>query len=84
MPFFATMPITMISPMNDEMLNVVFVTSSARNTPDVDSSADATIAVGAAKLRNSNSSTVNTRITASTSTSDRSLNDFCCSSNVPP
>ncbi len=52
MPFFATMPITMISPMNDEMLNVVPVTSSARNTPEVESSAEARIAAGAAKLPN--------------------------------
>ena len=41
MPFLATMPITMIRPMNEEMLNVVPVTSSARNTPEVESSADA-------------------------------------------
>ncbi len=40
MPFFATMPITMISPMNDEILNVVPVISRARRTPDVDSSAE--------------------------------------------
>ena len=80
MPFFATMPITMISPMNDDRLNVVRVTSSARKTPTVDSKADAITAVGAAKLPNSNSSTVNTSTIASTSTSSRSLNDRCCSS----
>ncbi len=74
------MPITMINPMKEEMLNVVPVISSAKNTPDVDSSADARIAVGAAKVRNSNSSTVNTSTTASASTSSRSWNDFCCSS----
>ncbi len=34
MPFFATMPITMIRPMNDARLKVVPVTSSAKNTPD--------------------------------------------------
>ena len=50
MPFFATMPITMIRPMNDEMLKVVPVTSSARNTPEVESSAEAITASGAAKL----------------------------------
>jgi len=38
--------------MNDEMLNVVPVTSSARNTPLVESSAEAMIAVGAEKVRN--------------------------------
>ena len=73
------MPITMISPMNDEILNVVPVTSSARNTPEVESSAEARIATGAAKLPNSNSSTVNTSTTASASTTSRSWNDFCCS-----
>ena len=46
MPFFATMPITMISPMNDDTLNVVRVTSSARNTPDVDRIADDRMATG--------------------------------------
>ena len=74
------MPITMISPMNEEMLKVVPVTSSAKNTPEVESSADARMAVGAAKVRNSNSSTVNTSTTASASTTSRSRNDFCCSS----
>ena len=59
-PFLATMPITMISPMNEERLNVVPVTSSARNTPQVESSAEESTAIGAAKLPNSNSSTMNT------------------------
>ena len=57
MPFFATMPTTMISPMKEEMLNVVPVISSARKTPDVESSADERIASGAPKLPNSKSST---------------------------
>ena len=48
MPFLATMPMTMINPMNDERLNVVRVISKARKTPDVDSSADAITAIGAA------------------------------------
>ena len=69
----------MISPMKDEMLNVVPVISSARKTPEVESSAEARIAAGAANVPNSNSSTVNTRTTASPSTSARSRNDFCCS-----
>jgi len=47
MPFLATMPMTMIRPMNDETLNVVLVTSSARNTPDVERSADDRMATGA-------------------------------------
>ena len=51
MPFFATMPITMIRPMNDATLKVVRVTSSARNTPTVESSAEDRIAIGAAKAR---------------------------------
>ena len=62
--------------MKEEMLKVVPVTKSAKNTPDVDSSADARMAVGAAKVRNSNSSTRNTRTTASASTTRRSRNDF--------
>ncbi len=80
MPFLATMPITMIRPMNDERLNVVPVTSSARNTPEVESSAEESTATGAAKLPNSNSSTINTSTMASTSTMAKSLNDLCCSS----
>ena len=45
----------MITPMNDEILKLVFVTSSARNTPEVDSSADDRMAMGAENVRNSNS-----------------------------
>jgi hypothetical protein len=41
--------------MNDEMLKVVPVISSARKTPDVESSAEARMARGAAKSPNSNS-----------------------------
>ncbi len=51
------MPITMIIPMNDATLNVVLVTSNARNPPNVESNADARIAAGAENVRNSNSST---------------------------
>ena len=40
MPFLATMPITMIRPMKEEMLKVVLVMRSATNTPDVESSAE--------------------------------------------
>ena len=83
-PFLATMPITMISPMKDEILNVVPVMSNARKTPEVDSSADAKIARGAANVRNSKSNTINTNTTASTNTVSRSRKDFCCSAKVPP
>ena len=58
MPFLATMPITMISPMNDAMLKSVRVMSSARKTPEVDRMAEARIESGAANVRNSNSSTM--------------------------
>ena len=50
MPFLATMPITMISPMNDERLKVVPVISSARNTPQVESSAEESTAIGAREI----------------------------------
>ena len=63
---------------------MVPVISSATNTPEVESSAEARIAVGAEKVRNSISSTVNTSTTASTSTTTRSRNDFCCSAYRPP
>ena len=59
MPFLATMPMTMIIAMNDEMLKVVRVTNSAMNTPEVESRADERIATGAANAPNSNSSTMN-------------------------
>ena len=79
MPFFATMPITMISPMNEETLKVVRVISSARNTPEVESTAEERIASGAENDRNSNSSTRKISTSASNSTTTRSWNDFCCS-----
>ena len=72
MPFLATMPTTMISPMNEEMLNVVRVISSARNTPEVERTADERIAMGAEKVRNSKSSTRKIRTRASKSTITRS------------
>ena len=72
MPFLATMPITMISPMNEERLNVVCVSPSATKTPKLESSAEASTATGAAKLPNSNSSTMNTSTTASTRTTAKS------------
>ena len=50
MPFFATIPITMIMPMKDATLKVVRVTSSATNAPKVESNADARIAIGAEKV----------------------------------
>src|SRR5262252_8816608 len=84
MPFLATMPTTMIRPMNDDTLKVVRVTSSAKNTPDVDRIADDRIAIGAVNDRNSKSSTRKIRTMASTSTVVRSRNDFCCSWYVPP
>ena len=65
--------------MNDDTLNVVLVTRSARNTPDVDRMADDRIAAGAVNERNSNSSTRKISTTASASTVLRSRNDFCCS-----
>ncbi len=84
MPFLATMPMTMIIPMNDEMLNVVRVINSAMKTPEVESNADERIATGAAKVPNSNSSTMNSRRTARISTTTRSWNERCCSAYVPP
>ena len=79
MPFFATMPMTMIMPMKDEMLNVVRVTRSATKTPEVDRSAEERIATGAENSPNSNSNTRNSRRIARIRTSTRSRNDCCCS-----
>ena len=58
--------------MNDATLNVVLVTSRARKPPKVDNSADARIAVGAEKVRNSNSSTTNNSSSARNNTMDKS------------
>jgi len=80
----ATIPITMISPMNDETLKSVRVMSSAKNTPDVESTAEDRIASGAENDRNSNSRTIKIRTSASRRTVTRSRNDFCCSLYVPP
>ncbi len=57
MPFFATMPITMIIPMKEDTLKSVRVMRSATKAPKVESNAEARIATGAANVRNSNSST---------------------------
>ena len=71
-PFFATIPTTMMSPINEDILNVVCVINRARNTPDVESTAEARIAMGAEKDRNSNSSTRKMSTRASKSTTARS------------
>ena len=84
MPFLATMPITMIIPMNEEMLKVVRVINKAIKTPEVDSNADERIAMGAPKLPNSKSRTMNRSRTARMSTITRSWNERCCSAYVPP
>src|SRR4029077_3670491 len=82
-PFFATIPITMISPINEDTLNVVLVINRAKKTPEVESTADDKIASGAENARNSSSSTTKTSTRASSSTVSNSRNDFCCSLKVP-
>ncbi len=72
MPFLATMPITMIMPMKDATLKLVLVTSSATNPPKVESRADARIATGAEKVRNSNSSTAKSSSSARSKTVSKS------------
>ena len=84
MPFLATMPTTMIMPMNEATLNVVRVTRSARKPPNVERRAEARMATGAEKVRNSKSSTTNNSTSASRKTVRRSRKDFCCSSYKPP
>ena len=79
MPFFATMPMIMISPMNDATLKSVPVISSAKTTPEMESTDEVRIAIGAAKLRNSASSTPKTSASASSSTRSSSWKDCCCS-----
>ena len=79
MPFLATMPITIIMPMKDEILKVVRVIRSAIKTPDVESSADDRIATGAENVPNSNISTMNSSSTARISTITRSWKERCCS-----
>ncbi len=75
-PFFATMPMTMIMPIREATSNVVPVTNSARNPPNVESSADPKIAVGAEKVLNSNNSTANKSNSANNKTINRSRDDF--------
>jgi hypothetical protein len=72
MPFFATIPTTIINPMKDATLKVVRVTSKAKKTPQVESRADERTATGAEKLRNSKSKTVKTRSNANIRTMIRS------------
>ena len=61
-------------------VEVVRVISSAKITPEMESTDEVRIAIGAAKLRNSASSTPKTSASASSSTRSSSWNDFCCSS----
>ena len=79
MPFFATIPITMIRPMNDATLKVVLVTSNANTTPAIESTEEVRIEIGAEKLRNSTMSTPNTSAKDRTSTRNSSWKDCCCS-----
>src|SRR6516225_9229941 len=78
------MPTTMIRPMKDDTLNSVRVINNAKQTPDVDSTAEDKIAIGALYDRNSKSSTRKIKTMASTSTVTRSRKDFCCSAQIPP
>src|SRR6266850_2367265 len=73
MPFFATMPITMIIPIKEATLNVVRVTRSASKPPKVESNADARMAAGAENVRNSNGSNATSKIRALQASGD--LND---------
>src|SRR5215472_3501399 len=50
MPFFATMPMTMMRPMKDATVKVVPVTRRARMTPEIESTDEVRIATGAGKL----------------------------------
>jgi len=59
--------------MNEATLNVVPVTSSARITPEMESTEELRMAMGAGKLRNSASSTPKTSASASSSTRRRSV-----------
>ena len=69
MPFLATMPMTMMRPMNEATLKVVRVTSRARMTPEMESTDEVRMAMGAGKLRNSVSSTPKTSAKASSTRS---------------
>src|SRR6266705_1849677 len=83
-PFFATMPMTMIMPMREATLNEVLVITSARNPPKLESNAEARIAAGAEKVRNSKSSTANRSSSAKNNTTNKSLDDFRSSAYRPP
>ena len=80
MPFFATMPTTMIIPIIETTFNVERVTNSPASTPTKASTAPATIAMGCANERNSIKSTRNTRVIASPSDCSSSRKLACCCS----
>lgn len=65
-------PITMIIPMNADTLKVVPGISKAIKTPEVDSSAEAKMARGAANVRNSKRREMNTGRIARINTNTRS------------
>ena len=63
MPFFAVMPATMMTPMNDEILSVIPVSSSAAKLPTRQASAAITVASAGASRPNSHT-TISSTITS--------------------
>ena len=84
MPFLATMPMTMIIPMREATLKEVLVIRRARKPPKLESNAEARMAVGAEKVRNSKSRTANKSSSARNKTTNISLDDFRSSAYKPP
>src|SRR2546428_12303880 len=82
MPFFATMPMTMIMPMKEATLNVVRVMRRASKPPNVESSAEARMAVGAGKGRNSKRRTGDSRNNAKTKNIKQAGEEFIWSAEV--
>jgi len=79
MPFFATIPMTIIMPIREATLNVVPVTSNARKPPNAGQQrADPKIAVGAEKVPELQraASTANNSNSATSRTIIRSRDDF--------
>ena len=78
MPFLAVIPATMMIPMNDEMLSVMPVTSSAMKLPARHDIAAIRHARAGASRANSQTSIRNIMNVPATSTSASSWNACCC------
>ena len=84
MPFLTTRPTSRISPIADETLRSVPVSSSSANAPASDSGAASRISTAGRNRRNCTTRMMNTSAAAIANTVSSSWNDCCCDAYWPP